>query len=186
MNYLKAVLYGTYVVLILLLLLTSIRWCAHEPTPDELISVEPPHIDSLPRQTEPARPVADDAARRAEIIGGNGDLKVTLLWDFYADIDLHVKQPNNRTIYFGASRDYTTGGYLDVDNTRGGSGSAENIYWSSNPPSGTYSVSLHYFSGSGQGVCKVRIFWRGELIQAHDVNMSIQGQKRFITNVHVQ
>jgi hypothetical protein len=186
MNYLKAVLYGTYVVLIMLLLLTSVKWCTDETSPTDRIAVQPPHIDSLPNRPTPSRPVVDEAARLAERIGGHGDLKVTLLWNFYADIDLHVKQPNGRTIYFGASRDHATGGYLDVDNTRGGAGSAENIYWANNPPSGKYSVSLHYFAGSGHGVCKVRIFWKGELIESRDVNMSQVKQKRFITNIQVQ
>lgn len=189
MNYLKAVLYGTYVVLILLLLLTGLRRCTqhHEPN---LIAVHPPHIDSLPNNVE--RTQLDEVARRAQRIGGSGDLKVTLLWDFYADIDLYVKQPNDHTIYYRSSRDTSTGGYLDVDNTTGGGGAAENIYWANNPPSGNYSVSLHYYgsgsSGAGgqSGNCRVLVFWKGELIQSHNVSMSSIGQMRHVTNVSVE
>lgn len=110
---------------------------------------------------------SDELVAAAEGIGGTGDLKVTLLWDFPADIDLHVLEPNGNEISYRNRKDSRTGGSLDVDNRTGGEGSAENIFWS-NPQSGLYKVWIHYFSGSirngaeGSGDCNVVIFRKGQ------------------------
>lgn len=133
MKGLKTVLISIYAFLVLLLLLGFIRCCNRE---------------------EPAAAAAD----RASNIGHDGRLKITLLWDFPGDIDLHVIEPNRREICFYNAVDRSTGGFLDVDNTAGGVGSAENIYWET-PPSGNYSVSLVYYSASSScpygGPCTV-------------------------------
>lgn len=183
MNYLKAILFGTYVALILTLLLTNMRWCRPQLEPT-LPEVDPPIEEP---QTDTLR-----GAEEARQIGGSGDLKITLLWDYYADMDLHVKQPNNQTIYYSSPRDNATGGFLDVDNRTGGNNAAENIYWN-NPPSGDYSVSLHYYgrgtNGNGNtqsGICKIFVFWKGEVIQSHSVNMSQVGEMKLVTKVSVQ
>jgi len=131
--------------------------------------------------------VVDDAVRQAEQVGATGDLKVTLLWDFPGDIDLHVIQPNRREIYYQHKRDNSTGGYLDVDNTAGGRGSAENVYWE-NPPAGNYKVYLHYYQPSsanhqtGSGECTVVIFRKGNEPQTLKVQMSRVGQKADVAN----
>lgn len=188
MNYLKAILYGTFVVLIMTLLLTNMRWCRPNPIPLSTIIEEPI------QQEEPVEEPQTDTLRGAEEarqIGGSGDLKITLLWDYYADMDLHVTQPNNQTIYYSSPRDNSTGGFLDVDDRTGGNNAAENIYWN-NPPSGNYSVSLHYYgrgtnggNSTQSGVCKIYIFWKGQLIQAHSVPMSQVGDKKLVTNISI-
>lgn len=117
----KTALISIYVILLLLFLLACFRTCRRQDA--ETGSVE----------------------ERAEEIGHDGRLKITLLWDFPGDIDLHVREPNGFEIYFEDKRDVRTGGFLDVDNRIGGVGSAENTYWET-PPSGRYSVWLVYYS----------------------------------------
>jgi len=73
---------------------------------------------------------------------GNGIVKLTLIWDNYADIDLHCIDPAGEHIYF-ARKYSSTGGFLDYDNTV--AYGPENIYF--NPaPEGTYRVYIHYYA----------------------------------------
>lgn len=156
MKFLKSVLIGTYVLLIILLLLNNCHGCQPKAHEDELVHKKE-IVDTISNVIQ-----HDDttSTARAEIIGHDGKLKITLLWDFPGDIDLHVVQPNGFEIYYkdNHKKDSSTGGYLDVDNQAGGNGSAENIYWE-NPPVGTYTVSLVYYNekdgGEGGGPCTV-------------------------------
>lgn len=139
-----------------------------------------------------AETVADDSDLVAEAseIGGNGDLKVTLLWDFPGDIDLHVEQPNGKQIYFMNKNDSQTGGSLDVDNRIGGAGSAENIFWE-NAPQGTYRVWIHYYGPSknsgqtGSGTCNVVLMRKGQQARTFQTNMSSLGEKASIVTFDV-
>ena len=153
MKILKVILAAVYVVLITLLLLFSCKGC-EDTTPE-------PDDDDI----EAADTIADDqdAVDQANDVGERGDLKITLLWEVRADIDLHVIEPNGNHIYFHHKHS-ATGGFLDVDNTRGGKGSAENIYWT-DPPSGAYQVSVMYYApmnGPAPVSCKVVIQARGQ------------------------
>ena len=102
----------------------------------------------------------------AALSTGMGALKVTLAWNFYADIDLHAIEPNGTHIYYSNQYSYVTGGFLDLDNRYGYPGSAENIYWTT-PEDGTYDIYLHYYSpslheGEAQcGICNVTILYQG-------------------------
>lgn len=81
-------------------------------------------------------------ARDADDVGQDGDIKVTMLWDFPGDVDLHVMQPNGTEISFMYTDDSDNGGgVLDVDDRAGGRGAAENIYWR-NPMHGNYTVQV--------------------------------------------
>ncbi len=80
-----------------------------------------------------------------EEVGGDGDIKVTLFWDFPGDVDLHVDQPNGTELSFMNMDDSANGGgVLDVDDRQGGEGSAENAYWR-RPMEGTYVVRVVYY-----------------------------------------
>lgn len=84
------------------------------------------------------------------LASGNGDIKITLTWDNYADIDLHCVDPSGYHIYY-ADKQSTTGGFLDYDNTE--AYGPENIYF--NPaPEGQYNVYLHYYA-ENNGVSSV-------------------------------
>lgn len=94
------------------------------------------------------------------LVSGNGEIKITLTWDNYADIDLHCVDPSGYHIYFG-DKVSTTGGFLDYDNTE--AYGPENIYF--NPAiEGAYRVYLHYYA-ENRGVSsvnyKVAIFNNG-------------------------
>lgn len=116
-NYLKAMLAGVFVLLLILLLMGKCHSCRGERSAD---------VD-----------VAD--------IGGDGDIKITLLWDFMGDVDLHVDQPDGRELSFmDMDLSDSGGGVLDVDDREGGPRSAENAYWP-NPAEGHYKVRVVYY-----------------------------------------
>jgi len=73
---------------------------------------------------------------------GNGNVKITLTWDNYGDIDLHCIDPSGFHIYYSNKRS-PTGGFLDYDNTN--AYGPENIYFDP-APIGNYRVYLHYYS----------------------------------------
>lgn len=76
---------------------------------------------------------------------GEGALRFTLQWSADNDLDLYVTTPGGSTIsYSNRSAD---GGMLDQDDTNGGSGSVENVFFTS-PLSGTYTYWVDNFSGS--------------------------------------
>ena len=132
----------------------------------------------------------DDLISEAKKVGGQGELKLTLLWDFAGDIDIHVQQPSGNWINYTQPRDAASGGYLDVDNVIGGSGSAENIYWE-NPPKGHYKVWLHYYSPSqangaaGRGAANVVLIRKGERAETFQAQMSEPGDQVFITSFDI-
>ena len=176
MKTLKTILYTLYPVLILLLLLSNIKGCSSDNTTDSRESVTELTDTSIVRQ--------------AERTGNIGELKVTLLWNFQGDIDLHVAQPNGKEIFFDNRRDRSTGGYLNVDNRDGGRGSAENIYWE-RAKSGKYQVSIEYYGPSKttdvaeKGVCSVVVFQTGEEPKTYNVEMTTVKEKKVITDVIV-
>ena len=117
----------------------------------------------------------------ATLNSGTGNLKVTLSWNFYADIDVAVVEPNGYVINWKHKRSYFTGGFLDVDNREGGYCSTENIYWE-NPEDGTYQVYLNEYgpaerNGMTQcGICKVTIMYKG-VGKVYDVPMDVDDTK---------
>jgi len=134
---------------------------------------------------------SNDAVEQADEVGNTGDLKITLMWDFQGDIDLHVLEPNRNEIYYHNPKDNSTGGYLDVDNINGGNGSAENVYWT-NPPRGKYVVALFYYQPSrssgiaGSGYCTVVIQQKGKPAKTYSVAMSSVKEKKIVTTVMVE
>jgi hypothetical protein len=81
------------------------------------------------------------------LISGFGEIKVTLTWDFVADIDLHIIEPSGNRIYF-ANAVSTSGGFLDFDNRI--AYGPENIYWE-DAPEGTYHVYVDHYAGETGG-----------------------------------
>lgn len=71
-------------------------------------------------------------------------LRFTLSWSARADLDLYVTTPAGNTIsYANRSAD---GGMLDRDNTSGGEGAVENIFFSV-AANGTYQYWVRNYSG---------------------------------------
>lgn len=175
MKAMRIVLVLTYVVLVFLLLLGLLFNACRSCSLPDLPNIEGGN-DEPPAEEE----VIDEALN----VGQDGQLKVTLLWNFNADIDLHVIEPNGNEIYFNHKRS-STGGYLDVDNVDGGRGSAENIFWE-NPPTGNYKVQLVYYSKGNQaptsGTCKVVVFNKDQEPQVYTVQMN-ESQRRDVVDV---
>lgn len=174
MRKLKTILIALYPILIILLLLANIKGCTNENTAEI---------------TEPiAEPTDSSLVRQAERTGNIGELKVTLLWNFQGDIDLHVIQPNGREIFFDNRRDRLTGGYLDVDNRDGGSGSAENIFWEK-AREGEYIVSIEYYGPSKstaiaeKGICSIVVFQSGKEPQTFNVEINTVNEKKNVTKI---
>ena len=178
MKTLKTVLFSTYALLAILLLINYNTNKTEASTRSSDTLTEEP-VDTA------------DVVRTAEKVGNNGTLKVTLLWNFEGDIDLHVKQPNNKEIYYDHKNDASTGGALDVDNQNGGNGSAENIYWA-RPPKGEYTIQLVYYQQSkstgvvGSGICKVVVFQEGKAPQTYTTEMSEVKETKTIIKIKIQ
>ena len=75
---------------------------------------------------------------------GDGALRFTLQWSSSNDLDLYVRTPSGTTIYYGNRS--ADGGMLDRDDTNGGAGSVENVFFTS-APAGTYTYWVDNFSG---------------------------------------
>ncbi len=178
MKTLKTVLFSTYALLAILLLINYNTNKTEASTRSSDTLTEEP-VDTA------------DVVRTAEKVGNNGALKVTLLWNFEGDIDLHVKQPNNKEIYYDHKNDASTGGALDVDNQNGGNGAAENIYWA-RPPKGEYTIQLVYYQQSkstgvvGSGICKVVVFQEGKAPQTYTTEMSEVKETKTIIKIKIQ
>ncbi len=234
-NKLRTVLYGTYVILIVLLLLAAPRRSrtispseplvgareeiaqpeeqpVEQPTQSEAPQPAPPQRAEQPQPpTQSIEPIAppqpeeqpqpaeepveeepveeeEELIERAEEVGGSGKLKVTLMWNFVGDVDVHVKQPTGQKIYYDRKVDNVTTGALDRDNEDGGPGSAENIYWT-NPPRGTYHVEIDYFkviqSGVG-GTCYVVIKQEGKADRTISKVLTPENKTQYIGTITVE
>ena len=78
---------------------------------------------------------------------GDGDLRISLLWDNFNDLDIIVTTPGGEILHSG-ERDTTCGGKLDVDMNFKPESKApvENVFWEKNKAkSGEYKVFVHHF-----------------------------------------
>ena len=125
-----------------------------EPPDTTLVSDEEPpsvpDIPDLPDDTQAASvPPPPEFRERLEREQGQqfGDIRISLLWNNYNDLDLHCIDPNDEHIFF-KHRNSRSGGELDVDqNVRPESEEpVENIYWPiGRAPSGEYQIYVHHF-----------------------------------------
>ncbi len=114
---------------------------------------------------------------------GGGSVQLTLRWEREVDLDLHVVDPNDEEIYFGDTTS-ASGGYLDHDDTDGGTPSdpaVENIYWESNAPSGSYTVSVKYYDGSGSTDYEVIVTMDGEIYGTYTGTLTSYGETQEVT-----
>ena len=84
----------------------------------------------------------------------SGNIQITLAWNSGADLDMYVTDPAGYTISY-QNRQSPSGGQLDQD-ARGAcrasqpNNTIENVFWNSpQPPSGQYSVEIHYWGDCG-------------------------------------
>ncbi len=157
---LRGVLGGVYILLIALLMLSNCHGCDND------------HITHEDQTAE----------ERAENIGSDGEIKVTALWDFPGDVDLHVTEPDGTELWYRNMKHRRTGGELDVDNISGGYGAAENIYWT-RPLRGLYKVEVVLYKESPEapngGLIKVVVKTNGET-ETIPVTLQRRGQRMLV------
>lgn len=135
------------------------------------------------------------------VVSGKGALKVTLTWFFPSDIDLHVFEPGFVTttghIYYAASRNSFTDGYLDIDNRSGyyinpltgesntSLAAVENIYWKESPQDGVYKLCLDNFTNTRSGMCNLAVYKDGRSIYSKDVMINVNDRVKYIVSVRM-
>lgn len=94
--------------------------------------------------------VTDSIKQRVKAAGGKVDaeVRVSLSWSNFDDLDLHVRGPGGCRIDFCSKRCSVTGGVLDVDmnvspTTRE---PVENVYWNRRMPDGVYKVQVNSYT----------------------------------------
>jgi hypothetical protein len=95
----------------------------------------------------------DPIGRRLARAGaGTGDIQVSLAWNNWNDLDLHVMTPFGQQIFFG-NRVSSCMGMLDIDMNAGGFRSlepVENIFWPhGRAPSGKFVIAVHHYANHG-------------------------------------
>ena len=135
---------------------------------------------------------ADSIKERVKAAGGNvtGDLRISLGWFNYDDLDLHVIEPRGNEIYFSNKVSGRTGGNLDVD-MNAGTGktreAVENIVYpnADRMLSGTYQVVVHNYckrENSHVGF-EVEIEFKGE-VQVFSYTGAIRnGERVAVANI---
>lgn len=95
--------------------------------------------------------MADSIKEQVKAAGGRieGELRISLSWHNYDDLDLHVYNPDGGHINFSNKR--SSGGVLDVDMNAGGGTTkspVENVIYAnrSSTQEGTYKVTINNFS----------------------------------------
>lgn len=120
--------------------------------------------------------VTDAIKERVKNAGGQvvGDLRISLSWSNYDDLDLHVSEPGGFRIYFGDKTSRKTGGTLDVDMNAGGGKTrepVENIIYvdRARMTPGKYQVNVNQFSKrENQDVgFTVQMEYLGEVTEYH-------------------
>ncbi len=108
--------------------------------------------------------------------GDEGDVQITLAWDDYNDLDLHVYTPKKERIFFNKKKS-SCGGELDVDmNVKPESKTpVENVVWKNSPPKGKYKVVVHFYRHHKKGGTKKESRYR--------LRVSIKGVVREYTGI---
>jgi len=109
--------------------------------------VEEEEIGSGVTVMETIAPEEDDIEERLEREGGKaGEVQLSLAWDDYNDLDMHVFCPSGERIYFNNKKS-ECGGELDVDmNVRPVSNNpVENVVWTGEAPPGKYKIGVHFY-----------------------------------------
>lgn len=101
--------------------------------------------------------------RRVESAGGKyegNEIRCSLIWESYTDLDLHCITPSGEHIGF-QNKKGRCGGWLDIDMNAGGRHSmtpVENIRWSNGlAKQGTYQFYVHNYAERGHGTTPFKV-----------------------------
>jgi len=129
------------------------RWLQSQPVAVDQFRWTDLVADDVPRTAA----FAAEFRNRLEREGAQtGDVQVSLIWNNYNDLDLHVICPHGEEIYFGA-RESECGGELDVDMNVSPTSEepVENVYWpSGGAAQGHYKVCVHHYRNHSRPGCK--------------------------------
>ena len=124
--------------------------------------------------------------RRVEAAGGryeNCEIRCSLIWENYTDLDLHCITPKRQHIFFGNKRD-SYSGWLDVDANGGCAQTCEpveNIRWISNAPNGHYQFYVHNYCDRNTRNNPYRIELEvGGQVYTYNGFMSNTGEKKIV------
>lgn len=121
-----------------------------------------------------------DMDERLEREGGeSGVVQISLAWDDYNDLDLHVFTPSGERIYFN-NKISECGGILDVDmNVRPVSNTpVENVVWKELAPLGTYKIGVHFYKHHRKRRTKKRCKFRLRVI-THGTTKEYVGRMKY-------
>jgi len=93
------------------------------------------------------RAISELQARLEREGAQSSDVQVSLMWNNYNDLDLHIVCPSGERIH-GGNKKSACGGELDVDaNVKAETRKpVENVFWEEGrAPAGTYQVYVHYY-----------------------------------------
>lgn len=148
-------------------------WIEHneQPLNEHASFVEQEEVGSGIMILHPEDQLNNDIDERLEREGGKtGDVQISLAWDDFNDLDLHLFCPSGERIYFN-NKTSECGGELDVDmNVRPTSNHAvENIVWVENAPLGQYKVGVHFYKHHDRDETTHRCAFRIRLTVHDDV-----------------
>jgi hypothetical protein len=92
----------------------------------------------------------DENCDGSDLVVGEGDIRVTLLWNSDDDVDLHVIDPSGERIWY-RNRASASGGELDRDDNVNSCGfdaepgGVENVFWAADAPPGSYTVEVYSY-----------------------------------------
>jgi uncharacterized protein YegL len=140
------------VVLRVLRFSSGAQWINDTPVAVEQFKWQDLVADAPPRGGR----LSAEFRRRLDREGAStGDVRVSLMWHNYNDLDLHVVCPGGEKIYF-ANRQSVCGGELDVDMNVSPTSETpvENIFWPTGAaPHGKYEVHVNHFRNHARSGC---------------------------------
>lgn len=120
------------------------RWVNDDPISLQRFNWAEMSADDVPRTAAFA---AEFRSRLQREGAKAGDVQISLIWNNFNDLDLHVECPHGETIYFG-NRNSDCGGELDVDMNVSPTSQepVENVYWpQGGAPEGRYRVFVNHY-----------------------------------------
>ncbi|MBT4066766.1 MAG: hypothetical protein HOE76_06075 [Euryarchaeota archaeon] len=117
---------------------------AEEQRLAEIVENEAAELESIKATQEAMKELKERLEREG---AKSSDVQISLIWNNYNDLDLHVVCPSGERIH-GGNRESACGGELDVDaNVRPESKKpVENVVWpEGKAPGGTYKAYVHHY-----------------------------------------